>query len=710
MKLSFSSRLFRGVVVAAVAATVALVLWALGLLETIEYRSWDWRVRYFASREEPSEKVALILLDQQSLDWTNENFGLTWPWPREVYGYLASYMERAGVASYAMDVILSDPSVYSVQDDRQLGAALEALDRDVAALYVGDEEGEETSWPEDLTPPGLSVDGLGALGRDALDALTVGRAMFPIPEVGGNVSMLGNVQVPSDSDGIYRRAPLFNLFDESVVPGLGLASYLVGSGGMADLSLEGGGVRIGDRFVPLDDEGRLILRYKQGGYDAYGAAAILQSELQLLEGSEPAVDPALLAGKHVFFGFSAPGLKDLRPTPLSGSTPGVEIHAVLTDNLLSGDAIREVRDGWVVLFVILSALIAGVGGSYAAGAARTIFLYLLLIPVPVIASGVAYETGSWLPLMVLLIAVVLALVGANVANYATEGRQKRFIKGAFSQYLSPAVIEQLMADPERLRLGGERRDLSIFFSDIQGFTSISETLSPEELTALLNEYLSAMTDIIQEEGGTIDKYEGDAIIAFWNAPVGQEDHGARSVRAALRCQERLAQMRPLFRDRTGKDLFMRIGLNSGPAVVGNMGSKTRFDYTMLGDAVNLAARLEGVNKQFGTYTMVSGATRIAAGEEFRYRELSRIRVVGKNEPVTVFEPLRPSEEERRRRELQLFGAALQRFYQGSFQEARVRFAELAGADPPAARYAAKCELLEQEPPEKWEGVWIMTEK
>ena len=371
MKLSFSSRILRGAVVAAVAAIVALLLWASGLLETIEYRSWDWRVRYFAPREEPSQQVALILLDQQSLDWTNENFGLTWPWPREVYGYLASFMKRSEVASYAMDVILADPSVYSVEDDRQLGAALEALDRDVAALYVGEEEGEATSWAEGLSPPELSVEGLQTLGPDALEALRQGRAMFPIPEVGRNVSMLGNVQVPADSDGIYRRAPLFSLFDGSVVPSLGLASYLVGSAATSDLALERGGVRMGERFIPLDDEGHLILRYKEGGYDAYGAAAILQSELQLLEGSEPAVDPALLAGKHVFFGFSAPGLKDLRPTPLSGSTPGVEIHAVLADNLLSGDAIREVRGGWVVLFVILSALLAGVGGSYAAGAGRT---------------------------------------------------------------------------------------------------------------------------------------------------------------------------------------------------------------------------------------------------------------------------------------------------------------------------------------------------
>ncbi len=235
------------------------------------------------------------------------------------------------------------------------------------------------------------------------------------------------------------------------------------------------------------------------------------------------------------------------------------------------------------------------------------------VGLPVAGALVAYEGGFWLPLMVQEAAVILAVAMGLLVNYATEGRQKKFIKNAFKQYLSPAVIEQLIQHPERLQLGGERKVLSIFFSDLQGFTSISEGLAPEDLTVLLNEYLSAMTDIIQAEGGTVDKYEGDAIIAFWNAPLDIPDHAQRVVRAALECQRTLAEMRPAIRSRIGKDLLMRIGINTGPAVVGNLGSHTRFDYTMLGDAVNLAARLEGANKEFGTYTMISQATRDLIG-------------------------------------------------------------------------------------------------
>ena len=235
-------------------------------------------------------------------------------------------------------------------------------------------------------------------------------------------------------------------------------------------------------------------------------------------------------------------------------------------------------------------------------------------------------------------------------------------------------------------------------------------MEPEALTALLNEYLSAMTDIIQEEGGTVDKYEGDAIIAFWNAPLQQADHAGHSVRAAMRCQAKLAEMRPAIRERIGRDLRMRIGINSGPAVVGNLGSHTRFDYTMLGDAVNLAARLEGINKQFGTYTIISEATLQRMEEAFPVRELSRVAVVGRKDPVRIYEPISPEEFEARKKELALFVEGLAAFYGGQFAAAEGIFTGIRDRDPVAAAYAMKCNSLLDHPPENWDGVWVVTSK
>jgi adenylate cyclase len=292
----------------------------------------------------------------------------------------------------------------------------------------------------------------------------------------------------------------------------------------------------------------------------------------------------------------------------------------------------------------------------------------------------------------------------------TEGRQKRFIKDAFKHYLSPEVIEVLMQHPENLKLGGERRTISIYFSDLQGFTSISEALEPEELTAVLNEYLSAMSDIIQEEHGTIDKYEGDAIIAFWNAPLDVPDHAIRVVRAALKCQTVLATMRPAFKARIGKEMHMRIGMNTGAAVVGNMGSRTRFDYTMFGDTVNLASRLEGANKQFGTYTMISQYTAELLDDSFAMRELGRLAVVGRQEPVTVYEPMFPEQYGANKALLETFAEGLNFFYEGRFTHAREIFRSISGQDPAAAAYADKCKAYIVSPPQHWNGVWTLATK
>ncbi len=699
-------------VIGLAATAITVAVWALGSLETAEYRTWDWRVQYFAEKTEQHEDIVLILLDQDSLDWTEENFGLSFPWPREIYGYIVNYLQRAGIEAFAMDVLFVDPSVYGVYDDEQLGNALGEMPNDVFALFLGNETGNVATLPPDARENLPSIEDLDRLSAETIAALSYPRALVPIPEVARNVRLLANVQNPQDSDGIFRRGPLFSLFDGHVVPGLGLATYLLGNDVSEVLSVTpAGDVRLGGQVVPLDDAGNVVLRFKKRSESrTFGAAALLNSELQIQEGTTPDVDPALFSGKYVLFGFSAPGLLDLRPTPLAPNTPGVEVHATLLDNLLTGSAIKIIRPWSVVALILLSALGVAFLGSMVTGARNTALLYLVVVPLPVAASFGSYAAGFWIPLVAVELAALLSLVGSNVVNYATEGRQKRFIKGAFSQYLSPGVIEQLISHPERLRLGGERRELTIFFSDLQGFTSISESLSPEELTTLLNDYLSAMTDIIQDEGGTIDKYEGDAIIAFWNAPLFLDDHGRRGVRAAVRCQEKLAELRPAFADRSGKELYMRIGMNSGPAVVGNMGSKVRFDYTMLGDAVNLAARLEGINKQFGTYTMISEATRSLAGDAFAYREIARVRVVGKNLPVVVYEPMSSEDYAGRRSYLEVFDRGRDAFVRGEFETAIAAFDQIADEDPAAAKYAAKCRTLHEAPPADWDGVWNMTEK
>ena len=219
-----------------------------------------------------------------------------------------------------------------------------------------------------------------------------------------------------------------------------------------------------------------------------------------------------------------------------------------------------------------------------------------------------------------------------------------------------------------------------------------------------------MTDIIHEEGGTVDKYEGDAIIAFWNAPLKVADHPIRLVQTSLRCQAALKRMRPAYREAIGKNLFMRIGMNTGPAVVGNMGSRTRFDYTMLGDAVNLAARLESVNKEFGTYTMVSRSTRELVRDEFAFREIGRVAVVGRKEAVTVYEPMYWEKYDSHKEIIESFHKGLNQFYKGNFTDALNIFSDIGNLDPAAVSYRMKCRELIKSAPKEWQGVWVMTKK
>lgn len=703
----------RGALIGILGTLFVVPLWLSGVLDTFEAKTWDWRQQIMTRPGSATDRVVLILLDQNSLDWAKEENELSWPWPREVYTYVVSFCKRGGARALAFDVLYLEPSKYGVYDDEAFGESVRDFGSFIGTVFLGEETGSSLSWPPDVPEPELSISGLESWLTDTgADELDFSKASFPIPELANNARFLANVHLNPDPDGIYRKGYLFQLFDGRVVPSLALAAYLAGEPKDHRMQIRRGSLSVDDYSVPIDSEGSTILKFRgpSGTHSIYSAAAIIQSEVKVLSGETPTIDPDVLKDRYVFFGFSAPGLHDLRSSPVSGVYTGVEIHATMLDNLLSRDFMRSVPRTTAALIALLVAIVAGIIASSVSGALKNTLVYAVFLPLPPLVSLLFFLSGSWLPLIFLELAVVVTLVVAGLVNYSTEGRQKRYIKNAFKQYLSPAVIEQLISHPERLKLGGERRELSIFFSDLQGFTSISEGLSPEELTALLNEYLSAMTDIIQEEGGTVDKFEGDAIIAFWNAPLDLEDHALRAVRSALRCQESLARMRPAFRERVGKDLYMRIGINTGPAVVGNMGSHSRFDYTMLGDAVNLAARLEGINKQFKTYTMISQATLEQMADAFPVRELSRVAVVGRKEPVTVYEPMLEEEYQKKKELLPVFSQGLKAFYAGDFTESERLFARIADRDTASSCYTEKCRELIANPPNAWDGVWVMTSK
>ncbi len=633
---------------------------------------------------------------------------LPWPWPREVYGPIIDFCRRGGARAVAFDVLFSEPSVHQVHDDEAFAATIGAASDFVGAVFLGD--GSYEAWPHALVPPPPVPEGFASWYAAADgDRLTAARAAFPVREMAAQAARLGNVSDTPDRDGVFRRATLLRVFDGHPVFSMGLTPLLVGNDAAQPVFLDGE-LRMGEASAPIDRAGQAILRYRGPSqtHQTFNAVAVFQSEMRLREGADnpPIGDPSVFKDRYVFFGFSAPGLMDLRATPASDKPyPGVEIHATALDNFLSGDFIRDVPSRYAVLLTTLFSLLAGVAVTMSRKAWQSVAAFVVFIPAPLLAGFAAYEQGYGFPVTVHTLAVLTTLVGAIVVNYATEGRQKAFIKQAFRHYLSPQVIDGILRDPSQLKLGGERRELTIFFSDLQGFSALSEKLEPPALTGLLNDYLSDMTDIILDEGGTLDKYEGDAIIAFWNAPLNQPDHAVRACRAALRCQRKLAERRADFRARGGVDLLMRIGINTGDVVVGNMGSRDRFDYTVLGDAANLASRLEGANKAFGTFLMISESVLSQTGAAFVARELAQLRVVGRHAPVRVYELVGVAgEPDPRSPALDVFAKGLDRWYQGDTAGAVALF-ESIPADPPGRAYAARGRTLPAN-----DGVWTLTEK
>ncbi len=666
-----------GLLIGVLAACVALFLQATGLLDGLERVTWDTRVRAFARPGPYSDRVVMILLDQASLDWAERENGLGWPWPRQVYAPIIDFCARAGASALAFDVVLTEPSVWGVDDDALLAAAASRHGRFVAARFLH-------------------------LAPGTPDA---GGADEPIPEIAGAARALGNVADQPDADGVFRRAALVRRLDGQPVPSLGTQAWLVDAGVMDGPVLEANVARLGPRTVAVGRDGSALLRYRGAPnvYRTFSAAAVIQSELRLAAGQPPVIDPRELAGACVVFGFSAPGLLDLRPTPTAPVAPGAFVHATVLDNLMGDDFIRDAPAG----AGFFSALLLGLATALAVTALPRVRQGMIvggaLVAAAPAAGAAAYAAGAWWPVMPGATAAALALVAALARNYGVEGRQRRYLKGAFGQYLSPAVIDRILADPSALALGGERRELTIMFTDLAGFTSLSEGMDPVALTALLNDYLTDMTDIILAENGTLDKYEGDAIIAFWNAPTEQPDHALRACRAATACQQRLAARREEFRARSGHELRMRIGLHTGEVVVGNMGSRQRFDYTVLGDAANLAARLEGANKAFGTETMISEATRAACGDALLARPVGAAQVVGRRAAVEIHELLGLADAPRPAW-LDSWLEALEHCRAGR-TDAALAALERAGDDPLAVRCA---ERLNRDP--AFRGTWILDSK
>jgi adenylate cyclase len=688
----------RGLVIGAAVFVFVLILSLAHVFDVWEWKTWDLRLRFFSDPSRASENIVIFLVDQESLDVYEEQQGISWPWPREMHSYILQYCREAGARDVFIDFIFSESSVYGLEDDLALAAAMEQSGNVFLPLSLSKTlKGDGENYPDLLKRFALSEN---PFPRHAVHAMQ--SVSLPVESLMHSAQGLGNTTFTQDKDGIYRRIPLLFSLNGLLVPSVPLALTLFHDGD-PDLTQ-----------VPFDSSGQMVIRYygPTGTYTSYSAAAIINSLAQMQEGKPPQIPPETLKGKTVFIGSSAPGILDLRSMPLSPVCPGVEVLATALDNLLQKDFIRIPHLFVLLIFLSFLCFLTSIGTSLLSKTWMTVLLGLFCLALPIAFACLGFLAGYWLEFVAPSFAVILSFTSATLLNYSLEGRQRRFIKSAFRHYLSPHVIEKVLENPSLLRLGGEKRIISSLFSDVAGFTSISENLSPEELVHLLNDYLSEMTDIILSLGGTLDKYEGDAVIAFWNAPLDQPDHARRACLAALRCQKKLEESRPVFAAKFGHELYMRIGINSGPAVVGNMGSHSRFDYTAMGDTVNLASRLEGACKHYGLPILIGESTFTVVKEDILAREVDLIRVVGKSKPERIYQPIEEKDEvtpdgiER----VAVFHKALQFYRKQQWDEALPLF-ESFEKDRVAQIYVDRIIQLKKSPPsEDWSGVHELKQK
>ncbi|MDI6739821.1 MAG: CHASE2 domain-containing protein [Candidatus Edwardsbacteria bacterium] len=541
----------------------------------------------------------------------------------------------------------------------------------------------------------------------------IGEVVLPVPALLAATKGVGYYNVEPDDDGIVRRQPLFLTLGKNSYPSMDLAVVLDKLGITRDqvkVTL-GKCIKLGDkRRIPIDRDGRMLITYfgqfKKFRYISY--ADVLTEK----------VPADYFRDKIVLVGTSAVGLMDLRAVPFVQSFPGPEIHANIMHTLLTGKFVTV--PPWqlqLMLLILLGLLTTTISIAFKPVKAALILLGLTVAYslFAIIMFGIGLV---WIDMVRTVSIILFTNMGIWGYRYLTEEKQKLWIKNMFQGYMSKDLVDKIMANPELLLVGGDKKEITVFFSDIRGFSSFSEKLgSPERLIALINEYLGAMSDVVLERGGYISKYEGDAIMAFWGAPSDDPRHAETCIQCVWAMNQKLQELNADLAARSMPNLFTRFGINTGWVTVGNVGSERKKSYTAMGDSVNLGSRLEGANKEYGTAIMISEFTYEKVKGLYPVRELDLLRVVGKEQPVRVYELLGLSDAdvpEAQKKAVEQYLKGLELYRARKWDEA-IKFFNLAlAADPedgPSKTYIERCEEFKASPPpENWDGVFVMKTK
>lgn len=638
-------------------ALVALALATTSFGVGLENSSYDWRMRSNARPATARNDIVFVEINDSSIATLEPVFG-RWPWPRVVHASLIDYLTRAKARVIAYDVLfleadsraafpVGDRTMTGAESDAELAASIARAGNVVLladATYEGLQSGADAKALVPASLPGRSWSVPGFATRPAL--------RLPLPIFARQAAAIGhNLYLHDEADrGTARSFNPFLQIGPHAVPSLGMAAALV------DLGIDGANVtrtsttlKIGASEMPLVDGTRVLLNYRgpfQRGsvdtptrlYRTESAFDVLLSEESAAAGEKPAIDPSVFAGKIVFVGVGAAGLHDVVVTPFeqSASTPGVFLHGALADDVLSSRYLRKASRTSAVALTIAGGVVAGV-------IALMLPVWWAIAAVLSVSTAFglwvkyAFAQNVWYAAAAPLGAMAIAMFAGVAWQYFVEGKDKRRITQLFGRYVPKSVFDQLQADPSLARLGGTRREMTVLFSDIRGFTKASENATPESVVAQLNEYFTAMVRVLHAHNGTLDKFVGDMVMGLFGAPVADPQHAEHAVNCARAMVEELGRLNARWTAEGRHPMDIGIGINTGEMIAGNIGSETIMSYTVIGDAVNLASRLESLNKDFGTRIIISDATRTRLTRSDDLRPLGEVTVKGRTHPVSIFE-------------------------------------------------------------------------
>jgi len=704
-KIGTSKRKKRLVVIAVlwgISFSLSLAVFLCGALDPFENKMYDVFSRHLGPRAS-SPDVIIIRIDQHSIDLLGKE-GITWPWPRQLYAPLVEYLD--GAKAVFIDLLFTESSSYGQEDDRILAEAVQKAGNTILPVFLSDKQADRdaAAAAAAFLKTLYSRRSYKNTVPENSERKTYRHALPPIDALARAAAGLGNVTISADSDGIYRKMPLFFGLNDLVVPHFVLEYF--GVDGKVEVGEKS--ARINGRIVHLDG-GNLWLRYPESiaSFRTFSAVDVLRAAIGRPPAAASSITKSIFQDKFVFIGSTAAGLYDLKPTPVSSRTPGVMIHAALMDNLLRGDSLRHIK-GTTILLIMLAVsfltTVTVIKNRFIYINAGYFILYMLVIFA--LAAGL-FRRAVYIDTLAPMGALLISFMISVIYSYASEGRERRFITHTFSRYMDKKLVEYLLENPSLIAPGGQKKHMTVFFADIAGFTSISEKIPPEKTALLLHTALNIFTEVIIRNQGVIDKYIGDCIMAFWGSPQRSELDETNACRAALQCIESLQTINESLKADSVPEINIRIGIHSGPAIAGNLGSDRLFSYTVVGDTVNLASRFESVNKTFKTQIIVSEDTLGRTEGKFLARRLGRIEVKGKTRPVMIYELKCEASEagaekvREVRTILDAFHEALERFEAGDFKNALEKFRKIlhdSNEDGPSKFFMKRCAVFMENPP------------